>query len=511
MSTIGPDAVRDLARGPARRRGPGRRAGRGQHRSRRGWHVAHFRRGYRPPPSTGSRRSSPPSGVRRCGRSGRGTAMKVVLDPALVAAACCRWPRSSRSPTDRGHPRRRHLEALRGGPLRCSARRTRPRRPDQPTSPMRLAAKDTHPERRGPGLQIAVEAGRHLAAADPEADLTTPVREGHCMLVIDDPAHGRGAGWRRAAHVARVDVGTRTLLLLTGRVALDDDSPLVGARDIVAQTTPSVRADRRRSSRRRAATFADVHEPGRQFPDRHGAAAAVRPGPPGGLHSEPPPPRHRRGVELFRDSALVEGAGGRRPSPLTSTWMPTSSRGPRLPGAGHHMSDITRHMAVSRSRPRCCSQAAADDQSATNATSAKPHHQPLSAPAQDALTATSRAGTTSKQLLDQVDQAAPPATPSPTSNQETSRDRRREAHHDGPDPDPHHHADPGHRLRRAVRTAIVEERARSSGHRTPSPTAWTAARRAGEGRGRPAPQRSRSSPGTGTPSRQAHRRPARPA
>lgn len=56
------------------------------------------------------------------------------------------------------------------------------------------------------------------------------------MLVIDNPvtvAPPVGA----YSHVARVDVGTGTLLFLSGQIALSDDGTLVGPGDMVAQST----------------------------------------------------------------------------------------------------------------------------------------------------------------------------------------------------------------------------------------------------------------------------------
>ena len=56
------------------------------------------------------------------------------------------------------------------------------------------------------------------------------------MLVIDNPA-GVAAPVGAYSHVARVDVGTGTLLFLSGQIALDDDGQLVGAGDMVTQAT----------------------------------------------------------------------------------------------------------------------------------------------------------------------------------------------------------------------------------------------------------------------------------
>jgi 2-iminobutanoate/2-iminopropanoate deaminase len=56
------------------------------------------------------------------------------------------------------------------------------------------------------------------------------------MLVIDNPATV-AAPVGAYSHVARVDVGTATLLFLSRQIALDDDGALVGEGDMLAQAT----------------------------------------------------------------------------------------------------------------------------------------------------------------------------------------------------------------------------------------------------------------------------------
>lgn len=55
-------------------------------------------------------------------------------------------------------------------------------------------------------------------------------------VTIENPP-GVGAPVGAYSHVARIDLGSGALLLLSGQIALDDDGELVGAGDMAAQAT----------------------------------------------------------------------------------------------------------------------------------------------------------------------------------------------------------------------------------------------------------------------------------
>jgi 3-hydroxyisobutyrate dehydrogenase len=110
--------------------------------------------------------------VRRCGPSGSGAALKVVLNTALVTAFAA-LAEVLQVADAVGVPREEALDALTAGPLGIAVSRLSG---DQAAHfPVRLAAKDLALSIGGRDLPVAVAAGRHLAAADPEADLTTIV------------------------------------------------------------------------------------------------------------------------------------------------------------------------------------------------------------------------------------------------------------------------------------------------------------------------------------------------
>lgn len=113
--------------------------------------------------------------VRRCGPSGSGAAMKVVLNTALVTALAA-LAEALQVAGAVGVPRAEALEALRTGPLGIAVERVLA--PRAAHFAVRLAAKDLALSVGDRDLPVAVAAGRHLAAADPEADLTTIVTEG---------------------------------------------------------------------------------------------------------------------------------------------------------------------------------------------------------------------------------------------------------------------------------------------------------------------------------------------
>ena len=75
-----------------------------------------------------------------------------------------------------GVARAEALEALRSGPLGIAVERALA--PRAAHFAVRLAAKDLALSVGDRDLPVAVAAGRHLAAADPEADLTTIITEG---------------------------------------------------------------------------------------------------------------------------------------------------------------------------------------------------------------------------------------------------------------------------------------------------------------------------------------------
>ncbi|MEV4135311.1 NAD(P)-dependent oxidoreductase [Dactylosporangium sp. NPDC049742] len=106
--------------------------------------------------------------VRRCGPSGRGAAMKVVLNTALVTALAA-LAEALQVADDLGVPRADALEALASGPLGNAVQRLS----GKARFPVRLAAKDLALSVAGRDLPVALAAGRHLAAADPSADLST--------------------------------------------------------------------------------------------------------------------------------------------------------------------------------------------------------------------------------------------------------------------------------------------------------------------------------------------------
>lgn len=55
------------------------------------------------------------------------------------------------------------------------------------------------------------------------------------MITFDDPATVPGPPGGRYSHVARIELGARTMLVLSGQVALDADGKLVGGDDMTAQ------------------------------------------------------------------------------------------------------------------------------------------------------------------------------------------------------------------------------------------------------------------------------------
>lgn len=56
------------------------------------------------------------------------------------------------------------------------------------------------------------------------------------MVVFDNPAGVPAPPPGRYSHVARIDLGERTMLVLSGQVAVDADGELVGEGDMAAQT-----------------------------------------------------------------------------------------------------------------------------------------------------------------------------------------------------------------------------------------------------------------------------------
>jgi 3-hydroxyisobutyrate dehydrogenase len=113
--------------------------------------------------------------VRRCGPPGSGAAMKVVLNTALVTALAA-LAEVLQVADAVGVPRAAALDALRGGPLGIAVERAMAS--GTAHFAVRLAAKDLALSVGDRDLPVAVAAGRHLAAADPEADLTIIVTEG---------------------------------------------------------------------------------------------------------------------------------------------------------------------------------------------------------------------------------------------------------------------------------------------------------------------------------------------
>jgi 2-iminobutanoate/2-iminopropanoate deaminase len=55
------------------------------------------------------------------------------------------------------------------------------------------------------------------------------------MTIFDDPASVPAPPGRRYSHLARIDLGAKTMLILSGQVALDSDGHLVGDNDMTAQ------------------------------------------------------------------------------------------------------------------------------------------------------------------------------------------------------------------------------------------------------------------------------------
>ncbi|MET7423800.1 NAD(P)-dependent oxidoreductase [Dactylosporangium sp. NPDC005555] len=113
--------------------------------------------------------------VLRCGPPGSGAAMKVVLNTALVTALAS-LADVLRVADAVGVPRADALEALRAGPLGNAVARLSSGQVAY--FPVRLAAKDLALGVTGRDLPVAVAAGLRLAAADPEADLTSIVLGG---------------------------------------------------------------------------------------------------------------------------------------------------------------------------------------------------------------------------------------------------------------------------------------------------------------------------------------------
>jgi 3-hydroxyisobutyrate dehydrogenase len=110
--------------------------------------------------------------VRRCGASGRGAALKVVLNTSLVTAYAA-LAEVLQVADALGVPRAEALEVLAAGPLGVAVSRLSGGAVTH--FPVRLAAKDLALSIAGRDLPVAAAAGRHLAAADPAADLTSIV------------------------------------------------------------------------------------------------------------------------------------------------------------------------------------------------------------------------------------------------------------------------------------------------------------------------------------------------
>ena len=170
--------------------------------------------------------------VRRCGPSGSGAAMKVVLNTALVTALASLAEVLQVADAVGG--------AGVGGPgvaARRAARHRRGTRPGGQVGALRGAARGEGPRpqhrRPGPagGRRRRAAPGRRRPGGGPDHH-----RSGRTsMLVIDNPA-AVAAPVGAYSHVARVDVGTGTLLFLSGQIALDDDGSR-RAGNMVAQAT----------------------------------------------------------------------------------------------------------------------------------------------------------------------------------------------------------------------------------------------------------------------------------
>ncbi|WP_327005692.1 NAD(P)-dependent oxidoreductase [Dactylosporangium sp. NBC_01737] len=175
MSTIGPDAVRDLARvlptgvdlvdAPVA----------GSTGAAEGGTLRIFAGGTTAAVDRVAPVLATLGDVRRCGPSGSGAAMKVVLNTALVTALAA-LAEVLQVADAVGVARAEALEALRSGPLGIAVERAVA--PKAAHFAVRLAVKDLALSIGDRDLPVAVAAGRHLAAADPEADLTTIITEG---------------------------------------------------------------------------------------------------------------------------------------------------------------------------------------------------------------------------------------------------------------------------------------------------------------------------------------------
>jgi enamine deaminase RidA (YjgF/YER057c/UK114 family) len=123
------------------------------------------------------------------------------------------------------------------------------------------------------------------------------------LLTLDNP-HNAPAPAGPYSNVARIDLGTATLLILAGQIALDDDGRLVGEGDIGAQSRQIFEVIKALLAAH-GATFADVAHIRTFLTDlslirEYGAVRAE-------YVSDPPPASTTVEVsKLFRPGALLE-------------------------------------------------------------------------------------------------------------------------------------------------------------------------------------------------------------
>ena len=115
------------------------------------------------------------------------------------------------------------------------------------------------------------------------------------MIIFDNPATvpAPAGGY---SHVARVELGDRTLLQLSGQVAIDADRKIVGGNDMAAQAE-FIMDNITAILAAHGASLADVVNI-RTFPHRHGPAFRIRQGTGSALHRDPADHHNGGGIPL---------------------------------------------------------------------------------------------------------------------------------------------------------------------------------------------------------------------
>jgi 3-hydroxyisobutyrate dehydrogenase-like beta-hydroxyacid dehydrogenase len=180
--------------------------------------------------------------LRRCGGPGMGAAAKLVAIATRIAAmALVGGARAVAAGL--GVPDDLTAELLQEGPLADTLRRA-----EQPAAhyTLALAEKDLRLALAGvdpaaaPVTAAVLDRAASAADADRERDVralaAAPSSTGRRPFVRIDNPDGVAPPVGPYSHVARLDLGTGTLLTLSGQIAVDDAGDLVGEGDIRAQT-----------------------------------------------------------------------------------------------------------------------------------------------------------------------------------------------------------------------------------------------------------------------------------